>query len=107
MHSPISLACCAVQIAKDDIAHVNFLRSALGDAAVPQPQINIGNSFAQAANDVINVSLPVEFTPYGNDALFLLGAFLFGDVGVTAYTVWRRNVSYQSNEPPCRRDSEG
>lgn len=66
---------------------MDFLRAALGKHAVAQPEINIGSSFSAAANAAFGATLPVAFTAYGNDALFLLSAFIFEDVGVTAYKV--------------------
>ena len=35
----------ATEIAQDELAHVLFLRSALGSGAVAEPQINIGTAF--------------------------------------------------------------
>lgn len=82
--SPLALS-YAVDIANDEIAHVRFLRAALGKAAVPCPAIDIGIAFAHAANAAVNATLAPPFTPYGDDLLFYHGAFIFEDVGVTAY----------------------
>ncbi len=64
----------ANEIAADELAHVRFLRSVLGSAAVPAPNIDFTGAF--------NI---IGFDPFESELNFLLGAFVFEDVGVTAY----------------------
>lgn len=73
------------QIQLDEIAHVRFLRKALGDAAVPAPLIDVGPAFAAAADAAAGAELEKRFSPYRSAIEFLHGAFIFEDVGVTAY----------------------
>ncbi|WP_353205681.1 ferritin-like domain-containing protein [Sphingomonas sp.] len=79
----------AREIAADQIAHVALLRSALGAAAVAQPALNIDGSttgaFTALARIAGIVGSTATFDPYLNDENFLLGAYIFEDVGVTAY----------------------
>ncbi|EIE18398.1 hypothetical protein COCSUDRAFT_54965 [Coccomyxa subellipsoidea C-169] len=72
----------ATELADDEINHVTDLRELLGNDAVPCPKMDIGVSFTSLGKAALNVD---GFFPYNSDINFLLGAFLFEDVGVTAF----------------------
>ncbi|WP_161882870.1 ferritin-like domain-containing protein [Deinococcus alpinitundrae] len=79
----------ANEIATDELNHVKFLRKALGSSAAPRPTLDIGPAFGVAAVAATGAGAASAFSPYTTepsaDLYFLHGAFIFEDVGVTAY----------------------
>jgi len=73
----------AVETAIEEGKHVLFLQSALSSAAVAQPLINLTTAW-QMLGGALSPSQPT-FSPYASAQAFLLGAYVFEDVGVTAY----------------------
>lgn len=84
----------ATEVAENEINHVRFLRSALGSLAVECPTLNLSSAIftvaAKAAVTAAGATLnsatsATAFSPYTNEDHFWLAAFIFEDVGVTAY----------------------
>lgn len=87
----------ATEIAENEIAHVRYLRAALtaaGATPVACPSLTLSPAIftaaAKAAVTAFNATIAsntstTAFNPYSSEEAFYLGAYIFEDVGVTAY----------------------
>ena len=71
----------ANELATIELAHVRFLRNALGSAAANRPEIDFTDGFAAAAKAA---GIQGTFNAFSDPYALILGAYVFADVGVTA-----------------------
>lgn len=81
----------ANELAQTELNHVRFLQKAItGNSGTPVPRPNIDLTFfgplAVAAGITTSPTGASAFNPFANATAFLIGGFIFEDVGVTAYT---------------------
>jgi hypothetical protein len=82
--SPV-IAGYAVETAVEEGKHVTALRGALGSFAVAQPALNLSAALFAGLATAAGITLISNFNPYSSEAAFLVGAYIFEDVGVSAY----------------------
>lgn len=77
----------ANEIAQDELDHVRLLQSAItANKGTPVPRPNLDLTFFAPLAVVAGITTTPTFNPFASTNAFLVGAFVFEDVGVTAYS---------------------
>ena len=92
-----ALAYYALRIANDELSHVKFLRDALGTSAIAEPEIDFSVSFTNLAIAAGLITQGETFNPFENEINFFLGAYIFEDVGISAYAGAASSLTTPSN----------
>jgi Ferritin-like domain len=82
-----SYAQYANEIAQDELNHVRYIQKAItgtGQTPVPRPSLDL--TFFGPLAVAAGITTTPTFNPFADQDSFLVGAFVFEDVGVTAYT---------------------
>jgi hypothetical protein len=76
----------AAELAQTELDHVRYLQGVItGNSGTPVPRPAIDLTFFAALGVAANIGI-TTFNPFTDPNSFLVGAFTFEDVGVTAYT---------------------
>jgi hypothetical protein len=92
------LRSCTEELASDKIAHIVLLRQLLGENAIAQPSIDLSAASSGGFSTIMRAAGLIDaasaFDPYTSEENFLMGAFIFEDVAVTA---WRGVIALIKN----------
>ncbi len=80
-----AIAYFAIQLANDELAHLEFIRTVLGASVIAEPSINF-DAFTPIMQAAGVISANEVFNPFANEQSFLLGAYLLEDTCVSALT---------------------
>jgi Ferritin-like domain len=76
----------ANELAQTELDHVRFLQAAItSNSGTPVPRPALDFSFFAPLATTAGITNPNPFNPFTSAPAFLIGAFIFEDVGVTAY----------------------